>query len=244
MRNILLEISYLGGAFLGFQKQKTGPTVQGLLESALGKITGEKIRLIGSGRTDRGAHAFAQVCNFYTGSTLAPLKFKSALNALLPSQIRINRAEEVDLGFHARKSSRGKVYMYCIWIDEVMSPFLLGFVYHFPYPLNFDAMRQALSTIEGQHDFCSFAKAGTHEGLTVRSIMRAELIDRSPLLCFLIAGSGFLQHMVRTIVGTVLEIGRGKLFPEKITEILERKDRKAAGPTVPACGLYLVKVLY
>jgi tRNA pseudouridine38-40 synthase len=148
------------------------------------------------------------------------------------------------LNFHARKSSKGKVYIYLVWIEEVMSPFLLGFAYHYPYPLNYESMRRVLSLIEGEHDFCSFAKAGSHEGSTVRSIVRAELIDKSPLLCFLVVGSGFLQHMVRTIVGTVLEVGRGKLSPEKIVEILEKKDRKAAGPTVPACGLYLVKVLY
>jgi tRNA pseudouridine38-40 synthase len=244
MRNILLEVSYLGNSFYGFQKQKGPLTVQGLLESTLSRITGEKIKVVGAGSTDRGVHAFAQICNFYTHSYLSPEKLKDALNALLPPEIRVNRAEEVDQDFHARKSSKGKVYIYFVWTEEIMSPFLLKFVYHYPYPLDYELMSKALSIIKGEHDFSSFAKAGSYKGEALRLIKRAELIDKSPLLCFLIEGSGFLQHMVRTIVGTVLEVGRGKFDPNFMAEILKRKDRSTAGPTVPACGLYLVKVIY
>lgn len=244
MRNILLDLSYLGTQFYGFQKQKNAFTVQGLLEKTLEEITGEKVKVIGSGRTDRGVHALSQICNFHTNSKLAPGAFKRALNSLLPPQIRVNRVVEVEESFHSRISAKGKIYCYFVWIEEILPPFLLSFVYHFPFVLDCERMRKSLKEIEGEHDFTSFAKAGSFKGSPKREIKRVGLVEDFPLLGFVFEGSGFLQHMVRAIVGTVLEVGRGRLEPEKISGILKGKDRRFAGPTVPPEGLYLVKVLY
>lgn len=239
-----MEISYLGSAFYGFQKQKSAYTVQGLLEDTLQKITEEKIKVVGAGRTDRGVHALAQVCNFQTACGLPPEKIKDALNALLPLEVRVNHAREVPQNFHARRCVKGKLYAYLVWTEEVMSPFLLNFSYHYPYPMEAGRMRSALDKVVGEHDFCSFAKAGVYKGGTIRVIQGVRLIEDEHLLCFLIQGAGFLQHMVRTIVGTVLEVGRGQFEPEQILEILAKRNRSAAGPTAPACGLYLIRVIY
>lgn len=244
MRNILLDLSYLGTYFFGFQKQKNALTVQGLLEKTLEDITGEKVKVVGSGRTDRGVHALSQICNFHTNSRLTPQEFEKALNSLLPPQIRVNRALEVDENFHSRICAKGKIYCYFVWTDRILPPFLLNFAFHFPFSLDSERMRASLHEIKGKHDFSSFAKAGSFKGNPLREIKRAELVEDPPLLCFLFEGSGFLQHMVRAIVGTILEVGRGKFHPGKISEILKSKDRRFAGPTVPPEGLFLVKVLY
>jgi len=244
MRNILLEIAYFGGVFYGFQRQKEHQTVQGLLEHTLSEITGEKIMVVGAGRTDRGVHAFAQICNFYTASELPAEKIRDALNALLPQELRVNRAEEVPLDFHARKKSRGKIYTYLVWNGDVMSPFLLNFAYYYPYLLDLAKMRKALEQLSGEQDFRSFAKVGVYKRGTKRTLYRAAIVDDKPLLIFILAGSGFLQHMARIIVGTILEIGRGKIEPNQIQSILQEASRSAAGPTAPSCGLYLVSVIY
>lgn len=244
MRNILLEISYLGTAFYGFQKQRYHPTVQGLLEEKISFLLGDEVKVVGAGRTDRGVHACAQICNFTTQSEMSVEEIKNALNALLPPELRVLKALEVVERFHARLHARSKIYAYFVWNEEIMSPFLLDFAYHFPYPLDLAKMESGLSFLLGEHDFRSFAKAGTYRGGTVRCLGRAKITLRTPLLCFIFEGSGFLQHMIRVIVGTLLEIGRGKLNARTLEGILTQKDRRFAGPTVPPWGLYLVKVLY
>lgn len=244
MRNVLLEISYLGTAFYGFQKQRHHPSVQGLLEEKIGFLLGEEVKVVGAGRTDRGVHAFAQICNFTTQSKMSVEEIKNALNALLPPELRVLNAQEVVERFHARLHARGKIYAYFVWNEEIMIPFLLDFAYHYPYPLDLALMESGLSSLLGEHDFRSFAKAGIYPGGTVRCLRRAKITVRPPLLCFIFEGSGFLQHMIRAIIGTLLEIGRGKLNPRAVEEILTQKDRRFAGPTVPPWGLYLVKVLY
>ncbi len=244
MRNILLEISYLGSAFYGFQRQRQHRSVQGLLEEKISFLIGEDIKVVGAGRTDRGVHACLQVCNFKTQSEMSAGELKNALNALLPPALRIVNAREIEEKFHSRIHARGKIYTYFVWNEEIMSPFLLDFAYHYPYPLDLARMEAGLSFLLGEHDFRSFAKAGAYPSGTVRLIRRADVVLRSSLVCFIFEGSGFLQHMIRAIVGTLLEVGRGKMEARAVEVILDRKDRRFAGPTVPPWGLYLVKVLY
>jgi tRNA pseudouridine38-40 synthase len=244
VKNLRLDLSYLGSDFCGFQKQPGRVTVQGTLEQELGKITGEKIKIVGAGRTDRGVHALGQVCNFLTESPINPLTLQRALNSLLPESLRVLRCAEVPLAFHARKDALAKSYLYAVETAAIGSPFLAPFSYHFPYPLQLAAMRDALRSLLGAQDFRTFAKTGSYNGGTIRLLRRADVIDRPPLLYFLLEGSGFLQHMVRTIVGTVLEVGRGKRTVEGFVHALQAKDRTVAGPTIPPHGLFLVGVLY
>lgn len=244
VKNLRLDLSYLGSGYYGFQKLPGRVTVQGTLEQELAKITGEKVKIIGAGRTDRGVHAFGQVCNFLTESRIDPPVLQRALNSLLPESLRVLQCTEVPLAFHARRDALAKSYLYVVETVAIGSPFLAPFTYHFPYPLQLAAMREALCSLLGEQDFRTFAKVGSYKGGTIRLLHRADVIARLPLLYFLLEGSGFLQHMVRTIVGTVLEVGRGKRTVEGFIQALRAKDRTVAGPTIPPHGLFLVGVLY
>jgi len=249
MRNVRLILAYDGTDFHGWQRQPDAPTVQACLEEALGKLTGQPTAVCGSGRTDAGVHALQQVANFQTTSPIPPANLAKALNDLLPATVRIMSAEDAPTAFHARYDVRSKTYRYRIVTSPVCSPLLCRFVYHHPYPLDPSRMAEAARLFEGEHDFTSFAGADSEDeedASRVRAIFRSRLgwRPRSCMLVYEVAGKGFLRYMVRNIVGTLIEVGRGKLAPQDIPRIIAAKDRTQAGPTAPAQGLCLMKVEY
>lgn len=249
MRNIRLIVAYDGTDFHGWQIQPDAPTIQGCLEDALRKLTGSRVPVCGSGRTDAGVHALHQVANFHTESAIPCARMIKALNDLLPPTVRIKNASEVPPQFHARYDVLSKTYRYRIVTAAVCSPLLWRFVCHHPYPLDRVRMTQAVAFLEGEHDFSSFAAAGPEEDdakSRVRAIFRSRLLWRpkSSMLVFEITGKGFLRYMVRNIVGTLLEVGKGKRDPDDIPCILAARDRAQAGPTAPAQGLCLIDVVY
>lgn len=245
MRNIKLLIEYDGTNYLGWQVQAKGPTIQGMLEKALKQITGEDIHLIGSGRTDAGVHAFGQVAHFKTKNMLDVPSIRKALNSLLPPEIAIKGVEEAEESFHARKQARSKVYEYRILNSTIRSVFHRGYAWHIPQPLDWEKVKEATQILVGEHDFSSFRSTGTPTRTAVRKIFRAEWKKgRDGLMRFEIEANGFLKQMVRTIVGTLIEVGKGRIRPEAFAEVLESMDRKKAGPTAPAKGLFLKQVKY
>jgi tRNA pseudouridine38-40 synthase len=248
MRNLKLTLAYDGTDFAGWQVQPDASTVQRTLSLAIGRITGEKVMPQGSGRTDSGVHALAQVATFQTDSVIPTENFVVALNDILPASIRVLAAEEVAPDFHPRKSARAKTYRYRIYREAICPPFLARYVWHYPYPLDEDAMRKAGPLVEGEHDFTSFAAVDPERGRenisNVRRIFDSRWRREACELIYEVRGNGFLHHMVRNLVGTFLMVGKGTLKPADVTTILEAKDRSAAGATAPAGGLYLVNVEY
>jgi tRNA pseudouridine38-40 synthase len=280
-RTLKLTLAYDGAAFHGWQVQPGKPTIQGTLADAIESLTGEKLLPQGSGRTDAGVHALAQVASFRTASGIPTANFRVVLNDRLPAAIRVLAVDEMAEGFHARHSARGKRYHYRIWRGDVVPPFLARYVTHHPYPLDETAMQEAAALAGGEHDFTSFAavdpersarmaEAGSEnqsetqgegqdeargEGQgdvkhtsNVRTIYESRFergLNRSPEeLVYIVRGNGFLHHMVRNLVGTFLLVGKGRIAASEIPEILAARDRRAAGPTAPAEGLYLVEVEY
>jgi len=255
MRNIRLVIAYDGTDYHGWQRQPGVATVQEILETRIAKIVGKPVQIYGSGRTDAGVHAAGQVANFQTACRIPCKSLRIALNNLLPPSVRVRRAQEVHGEFHARYDAHSKTYRYRILQSPVCPPFLWRFVHHYPYALNRPQMAKAARRFEGEHDFTSFAGAdhGTSGGRNaeqevsnVRRIFASRLVERRDLslLVYEVSGSGFLHHMVRNIVGTLIEVGTGKLSPDDLVPILAARDRGRAGPTAPARGLCLVKVEY
>jgi tRNA pseudouridine38-40 synthase len=254
MRNIRLTIAYDGTDFHGWQRQPKQPTIQSCLEAALERIVGSAVKVVASGRTDAGVHSAKQVANFKTSSLIPCPNLVQAVNNLLPPTVRVSEADEVPDEFHARYAARSKTYRYRILQAPACSPFIARFVYHYPYPLDRRRMAEAARLIEGQHDFASFAgsdganEAGTQQSckLTVREVFTSRILWRAPTstLAYEVCGNGFLHHMVRNIVGTLIEIGRGKVEPGDMVRILEARDRTFAGPTAPAQGLCLTGVEY
>ena len=245
MRNIKLLIEYDGTNYRGWQVQPKGLTIQGVLEEKLSLITGEAVHLIGSGRTDSGVHAFGQVANFKTKSKLDVHSIQKALNSLLPPDIVIQKAEEVEEGFHARKASKSKVYEYRILNRELRSPFHHEYAWHIPKKLDLEEMKKATQILVGEHDFSSFRSVGSPTRTAIRRVIRTEWKrGRDGLIRFEIEANGFLKQMVRALVGTLVEVGRGKIDPDEFQKILDSRDRKKAGPTAPAHGLFLKEVKY
>jgi tRNA pseudouridine38-40 synthase len=250
MRNIRLILAYDGTDFHGWQRQPDAPSIQAFLEGALHKLTGAPTPVCGSGRTDAGVHASHQVANFHTASSIPCANFVKALNDLLPPTVRIKAADDVAPGFHARYDVLCKTYRYRIVTTPVCSPLLWRFVYHHPDALDRALMTQAAALLEGEHDFTSFAAADAQgdedDKSNVRIIFRSRLLwrPRSSMLVYQVTGKGFLRYMVRNIVGTLIEVGRGRLAPSDIPSILAACDRTRAGPTAPAQGLCLIKVEY
>jgi tRNA pseudouridine38-40 synthase len=245
-----LTLSYDGTDFAGWQIQPDAPTVQGTLASAIGRITGEKVLPQGSGRTDAGVHAQGQVATFVTESSVPTENFVKALNDILPPAIRVWRAEEAAADFHARHSARGKTYTYRIYRSAICPPSLARYVWHYPYPLDEDAIASAAPRVEGVHDFTSFAAVDPERGRdgvfvsNVRTIFSSRWRREQDELVFTVKGSGFLHHMVRNLVGTFMLVGKGTLKVEDISRILAEQNRSAAGATAPASGLDLVSVEY
>ncbi|MDI6763246.1 MAG: tRNA pseudouridine(38-40) synthase TruA [Thermodesulfobacteriota bacterium] len=245
MRNIKLLIEYDGTNYLGWQVQAKGPTIQGMIEEKLKQLTGEGVRLIGSGRTDAGAHAIGQVAHFKTRSEMDLRSIQRALNSLLPHDIVIKRVEEAKEDFHARKHARSKIYEYRILNQPIRSVFHRGYAWHIPQKLDWEEIKKATQKLVGEHDFSSFRSTGTPTKTAVRKVFRAKWKKgRDDLIRFEIEASGFLKQMVRAIVGTLVEVGKGKISSEEFQRILESKDRKEAGPTAPAQGLFLKEVKY
>ncbi|MGH9500304.1 MAG: tRNA pseudouridine(38-40) synthase TruA [Terriglobales bacterium] len=250
MRNLKIVLAYDGTDFAGWQVQPESATIQGTLASAIGRVTGEKVLPQGSGRTDAGVHALAQVATLVLGSSIPVENLGKALNDVLPASIRVLEVSEAPAEFHARKSAHAKSYRYRIFRRAVCPPFLARYVWHHPYPLDENAMRQAGQLVLGEHDFTSFAAVDPERGKeaegtsNVRRIFTSSWERSDEELIYTVRGSGFLHHMVRNLVGTFVLVGKGALKPEDITRILDAKDRSAAGATVPAQGLYLVSVEY
>ena len=249
MRTFKVVLSYDGTDFSGFQWQLNARSVQAELEAALAPIEGGKVAVAGAGRTDAGVHALGQVASFTLTNAISTDDLLAALNTRLPYDARVLSVEQVGADFHARFSARSKAYRYRISNTRVMSPFQRRYAWHISRRIDLDAMRQAAAELDGTHDFAAFqAKGGTTDS-TVRTISHSawseELLGgRDRMLTYEIAGSGFLKYMVRTIIGTLVEVGDGRRTPISMRDLLGGKDRTAAGPTAPPHGLYLVRVDY
>jgi tRNA pseudouridine38-40 synthase len=250
VRNLKVILSYDGSEFSGWQIQPNAVTIQGTLASAIRRITGEKVLPQGSGRTDAGVHALAQVASFRVASPIPAGHIVIALNDVLPPSIRVLEVTESPVEFHARTSAVAKTYLYRMYRDAICPPFLARYVWHYPYPLDEEAMQRGTPWVVGEHDFTSFAAADPErfaEGKAanhVRTVFSCQWERRQLEFVFTIRGSGFLHHMVRNLVGTFLRIGRGTLRSEDLERILSAKHRSLAGSTAPARGLYLANVEY
>jgi tRNA pseudouridine38-40 synthase len=251
-RNLLLRIAYDGTDYSGWQIQPGLPTIQGVLTEVLQRIVGAPAQLHGAGRTDAGVHAGAQAASVLIRSPIPCANLVMALNDPLPESIRVLSVVEVPPEFHARHDAHSKIYRYRIYREKICPPWLTRYVYPFPYPLDEAAMQRAAREFEGERDFRSFASIdGASRGLppeelksSVRAIFSSTLERSGEELIYTVEGSGFLHHMVRNIVGTLVEVGRGNIAPDGIAAILAACDRSAAGPAAPARGLHLVRVNY
>jgi tRNA pseudouridine38-40 synthase len=245
-RNFKLVIEYDGTVYHGWQRQGSTRTIQGTIEAVLQTMTGQTVRLIGSGRTDAGVHATGQVANFCLETRLSAEVFKKGLNSLLPLDIVIKDCAAVDEAFHARFDARSKVYDYRILNRPTPAALFRQYAWHIRYPLELEAMRKAMLCLRGQHDFSAFEAAGSPRSHAVRTVTDMNLTERDGdgYVVFSIEADGFLRHMVRNIVGTLVDVGLGKVSPGAFEDILISKDRKQAGITAPARGLFLREVKY
>jgi tRNA pseudouridine38-40 synthase len=238
-------ISYDGSLFAGYQVQPDKRTVQSELEKALRKLhKGENIKVSASGRTDAGVHAKGQVIHFDSPYSFPEENWSRGLNALLPEDIVILKIQQTSSDFHSRFDASGKEYRYFIYLSKVRDPFLRNYAHHFPYDLDYEAIREAIQHLIGTHDFTSFCSAKTEVSDKVRTISGIDFFEEDGKLIFRFVGSGFLYNMVRILVGTLLEVGTNKKSALDIKEILRKKDRSYAGKTAPGDGLYLWQVFY
>jgi tRNA pseudouridine38-40 synthase len=266
MPTFKITVAYDGTDFVGWQRQASGVSVQGLIENVLRELDGRDVPVAGAGRTDAGVHALGQVAGFSLGRALAADAVMRALNARLPDSVRVMAVEETLETFHPRFGARAKRYRYRIWNGPVVNPFERRYAWHIYEPLDVEAMDAAARLIEGSHDFAAFnasgsavksttrqifvsriAECGVRSGLAPESAIRSESAVRDPpsaIVVYDVVGAGFLRHMVRTIVGTLVEIGRGRQRPEWMAEVIASGDRAVAGPTAPPEGLFLVGVEY
>lgn len=262
MPTFKLTIAYDGTGFVGWQRQASGRSIQGVLEDALRELDGRHVDVAGAGRTDAGVHALGQVASVSLERPIDRLTLVRAVNSRLPESVRVVDAADAVPGFHARFDARSKTYCYRIWNGEVMSPFERAYAWHVPSPtLDVAAMASAATLLEGRHDFAAFQAAGTDTRTTEREVFSSRarggfdplrgaggpqpFHERAPgLITYEIAGAGFLRHMVRTIVGTLVEVGRGRRPAEWVSEVLRSCARSEAGPTAPAEGLFLVSLDY
>lgn len=269
MSTFKLTIAYEGTGFVGWQRQAAGTSIQGLLEDALRELDGREVAVTGAGRTDAGVHALGQVAAVSLERAIDPPTLIRAINARMPGAIRVLDAVEASASFHARFEARSKTYRYRIWNGDVMSPFDRAYAWRIAAPaLDVEAMASAAMLVEGRHDFAAFQASGTDTRTTEREVFSSRLTSRragshaegkgpgfgggredlqvgpGTLITYEITGDGFLRHMVRTIVGTLIEVGRGRRPVAWLTEVIGSRDRAAAGPTAPAEGLFLVSVAY
>jgi tRNA pseudouridine38-40 synthase len=243
MRNIKLTIQYNGKNYCGWQKQNDSLGIQGTLESAIKEITKEEVKIIGSGRTDAGVHALGQVANFSTNCNIPIEKIPNALNSKLPKDISIINAQEMDLEFHSRYSAKGKKYRYMIYNSLYRSPIYNNISYFVKYDLDLEKMKREAKALIGTHDFKGFMSSGSSVVDTVRTIYDIQIFKQEDLIIIEVEGNGFLYNMVRILVGTLVDIGRGRTDINMLS-IIESKSRSMAGHTAPAHGLFLKKVDY
>ncbi len=229
---------------IGWQKQPNKLNIQGEIEQAIKSVTGKEVELIGSGRTDSGVHAFAQIANFKIDTDFPLEKMAIAINSKLKKSIRIKKVEEVDEEFHSRYHCHKKTYMYIIDNSEQGTAIYRNLTYHVPQKLDVEAMQKAANYLLGEHDFSSFKSSGTSSKSSVRTIYEAKVIKEQDRVIIELTGNGFLYNMVRIISGTLVEIGKGEKTPDDMKEILNAKDRKKAGKTLPPSGLFLANVSY
>ncbi|MFQ5861885.1 MAG: tRNA pseudouridine(38-40) synthase TruA [Candidatus Brocadiales bacterium] len=253
MRNIKLVIEYEGTNYAGWQEQRIKdpstkgsppPTIQACVRDAIGKVAGEKVVLYAASRTDTGVHALGQVANFKTSADLPIQKFVPAINYYLPPEVVVRSAEEVSEDFHAQFSARSKVYSYTVFNDRVPCALNRNFSYRYPWPLNVERMKEASRCLIGSHDFKAFSVESSHRTNTIRTIESFDITQQDRYIRLVVEADGFLHKMVRGIVGTLLLVGHGKLDVKEFKHILDSRDRRLAGPTVPARGLLLLKVNY
>lgn len=243
MRNLKLTIQYDGTKYCGWQKQPNSSGIQGTIEYAIYEITKEKVNIIGSGRTDAGVHALGQVANFKTNSNIPAARIPDALNAKLPKDISIIDCQEVSDDFHSRYSATGKIYRYLIYNKPYRSPLYKDISYHVRYDLDIEKMRVEAQLLLGTHEFKGFMSSGSSVKDTVRTIHNISIEESGDLIVLEVEGNGFLYNMVRIIVGTLVDIGRGRI-DKPLEEIIASQDRGEAGHTAPAHGLFLKKVHY
>lgn len=244
-RNIRLVVQYDGTSYHGWQRQKDLPTIQEELENSIATMAGEPVAVIGSGRTDAGVHALHQVCNFIIRSDIAPGSFKRGLNSLLPQDIRVKEADYCPLHFHARYDVSSKTYEYRILNQHDPNVFLRAYAWHIQRPLNLEEMKRCLGILLGRHDFSSFRSTGSGNFNPVRDMMRAEFHEAGPhIYCIHFEADGFLRHMVRNMVGTLVEVGLGQMDLSGFIRVFESRDRRQAGVKAPPQGLYLTMVRY
>ena len=243
-KKYLLILEYEGTAYHGWQVQQNGITIQEVLEKALSQITNTKTSVLSSGRTDAGVHAEAMPAHFITESKMKPSEFQLAINSLLPHDITIKEVRKVPMSFNARSSAKLKLYRYTILIRDFPSALNFRRSWFIPHKLDFAAMRRAAKYLQGEHDFTSFRAGNCNAKSPVRKMDRVELFKQDGFLIFEFEGKGFLKHMVRNFIGTLVYVGRKKIPARQVKTILEARDRRQAGPTAPAQGLCLIKVEY
>lgn len=244
MRNIRLKIEYDGTNYCGWQVQPDQMTIQQKIEEAIFKVTGEKVNIIGSSRTDSGVHAREFVANFLVGDRVPVWKFRGAINYNLPDDIVVLEAVEVDEKFHARYDSKGKTYSYTILNREMPPAIERNVVYHYKYDLDVEKMKEACQYFIGTHDFAAFKSVGGSQKTSVRTVTDLHIVTEGNYIRIYISADGFLYNMVRIIVGTLILVGNNKIEPSEIKNIINLKDRTKAGKCVPACGLCLEEVFY
>ncbi len=246
IKNIRLTLQYEGTNYHGWQRQKDEITIQSLIEDKLSIMTGKPVTVHASGRTDSGVHALYQVCNFFSETGITPESIKNGLNSLLPNDIYVKKSEYAEPDFHSRYSAKSKSYEYRILNSRDIDIFSSRYVWHIKEDLNFQEMRKCLPFIIGKHDFTTFRSTGTSNVNPVREMLRAELseLNEAGTATFYFEAEGFLKHMVRNIVGTIIDVGKGRKTSHDFMEILESKDRKRAGLKAPPQGLFLTMVTY
>ncbi|MCY9020485.1 tRNA pseudouridine(38-40) synthase TruA [Priestia megaterium] len=244
MKRLKCIVAYDGTHFSGYQVQPNKRTVQLEIEAVLEKMHNKKVPIYASGRTDTNVHAQGQVIHFDTNLNIPCDKWKKALNSMLPDDIVMKNVCEVDAHFHARYDVTSKEYRYHILRGEDRNPFTRSYAYHYPYPLDYSKMKKAITYLLGTHDFTSFCSARTEVEDKIRTIYKIYMYEENSQLVFRFVGSGFLYNMVRILVGTLLEVGQGRIEPDAIKDILESKSRPRAGKTAPSQGLYLWRVFY
>jgi len=245
MRNIKITVEYDGGNYQGWQIQKDEPTIQGVIEEKLEIILNQKARVIGSGRTDAGVHALNQVANFFTSSKIELESLKKGLNSLLPPDIVIKNLVEVDANFHARYDAKSRVYKYLIFSGDSLSTFYRRYSWQVHHQLDVERMRKAADCLLGWHDFASFQGADGENHSSERKIVQFTIRGRAKgWIITTVEANAFLRHMVRNIIGTLLEVGKGSMIVEEFRDILESRDRRKGGITAPPQGLFLKEVKY
>ncbi|MGD2017893.1 MAG: tRNA pseudouridine(38-40) synthase TruA [Planctomycetota bacterium] len=244
LRNVRIEVAYDGASFYGWQRQDGFDSVQAAIEDGLADLLGTIVTIHGAGRTDTGVHALRQVAHFHVDTRLDDDRLRHALNAHLPEGVRVRRAETCRDDFHARFDARGKRYAYLVQSTRFRPALGRGHLHWEPAPLDRAAMEEAIGRIVGRRDFAAFATAGSPRKTTVRTVQHLKLVARRERFAIVVQGDGFLYNMVRTIAGTLLQVGKGAMTPDDVSAALEAADRRLAGPTAPAAGLHLVRVLY